>query len=198
MSSDESYLSALEEELVEEFDTPQQEPPTHRVSRVPSSLSTTISPVPQVVSSSAQTEEPLYYDSPLVNPFDDQFRSIYPQQLAEPCRISVERGVCLRCGQAGHRRNRCPGAAILFCSGCGTVGIQSRHCSCRRHGREQDIVTKSTYCSRRSTRAAETTAQPSTSMSEGQYPRPSQSHRRPMSAGTGRNSAPKGRPTCRH
>lgn len=116
MSSGGSFLSVVEKELLEEFDAPQTGPsphhlyvasirgrnyllkistPTHRTVLASSPSIPTVAPTPvhQAVSKSAQTEEPLYYHSPLVDPFEDSFRSIQQHQSTEPPRIPVERGV---------------------------------------------------------------------------------------------------------
>ncbi|CAH1106851.1 unnamed protein product [Psylliodes chrysocephalus] len=44
--------------------------------------------------------------------------------------IKVRPDSCSRCGDTGHRRERCNRAPILFCSRCGRVGTLSRLCGC--------------------------------------------------------------------
>lgn len=58
-------------------------------------------------------------------------QAFYPRH--EDDRVPVElEAVCWRCGAVGHNRRQCQRPEIIFCSGCGTRGVLSRDCPCRR------------------------------------------------------------------
>lgn len=54
-----------------------------------------------------------------------------PVTLQMPGTEESSRKLCWRCGKLGHRRTKCRGTPVLFCSGCKTIGVKSRDC-CKR------------------------------------------------------------------
>ena len=46
--------------------------------------------------------------------------------------LATKQNLCWRCGRPGHRRDSCQHDPVLFCSGCGKLGVMSKNCVCRR------------------------------------------------------------------
>lgn len=68
-----------------------------------------------------EARSPNIRDRPIATPHPDTGTITLP----------VAHGLCWRCGRPGHLRISCNRKAILFCSRCGKVGVQSRYCDCR-------------------------------------------------------------------
>lgn len=70
------------------------------------------------------------------DPFsDDQAASTTtgpPAPNSNPLFLTVTEDTCWKCGKTGHQRQSCQGPPMLFCSGCGKVGVKSVSCVCRK------------------------------------------------------------------
>ncbi|XP_030752393.1 uncharacterized protein LOC115879639 [Sitophilus oryzae] len=92
---------------------------------------------PQRATSEQRAMVPLRDDPRLAVYFEEETTArerspaFYPRH--EEDRIPVElEAVCWRCGAVGHNRRQCQRPEIIFCSGCGTRGVLSKDCPCRR------------------------------------------------------------------